>query len=268
MRPFENSGRLCGGGLFLFGRGRRLFGLALVLSLCLLLCPGCDGGVLTEVAPSEQDKEALYRLMREKMVKIQIERRGVRDARVLAAMRRVPRHWFVPPELQDRAYDDGALPIAEEQTISQPYIVGLMSELLALTAQSRVLEIGTGSGYQAAILGELAAEVYSIEILEPLATASAHLLKKQGYANVRVRCGDGSRGWPEAAPFDAIIVTAAPDHIPQPLVDQLREGGRLVIPVGNWDQELRLLIKKSEGVEEKRIIPVRFVPMTGEAKRR
>ena len=212
--------------------------------------------------------EERFGLMREKMVKIQIERRGIRDRRVLDALRRVERHRFVPPDLQERAYDDGALPIGEGQTISQPYIVSIMTELLKLGGDERVLEIGTGSGYQAAVLAELVSHVYTIEIVERLARQAEARLLALGYGNVTVRLGDGYRGWPEEAPFDAIIVTAAPDHVPQPLVDQLREGGRMVIPVGGGAQDLVLLVKEQGKIREEQIIPVRFVPMTGEAQHR
>ena len=166
--------------------------------------------------------------------------------------------------MRREAYDDHPLPIGEGQTISQPYIVAIMSELLQLTGGERVLEVGTGSGYQAAVLAELAKEVYSIEILEPLARRAAATLRELGYAGVVVRAGDGYLGWPEAAPFDAIIVTAAPDHIPQPLVDQLKIGGRLVIPVGEFYQELLQCVKTPQGLPCRSIIPVRFVPLTGE----
>jgi len=206
--------------------------------------------------------------MREKMVKTQVERRGIRDARVLAALRRVERHKFVPDGLRPRAYDDGALPIGEGQTISQPYIVAIMSELLELQPGHRVLEVGTGSGYQAAVLAELVLHVYTIEILEPLANQSRKRLSELGYTNITVRHGDGYQGWAGEAPFDAVIVTAAPDHVPQPLVDQLRVGGRMVVPVGRGTQDLVLLVKGADGVRRKTIIPVRFVPMTGEAQHR
>ena len=212
--------------------------------------------------------EERFDLMREKMIKIQIERRGIRDRRVLDALRRVERHRFVPPDLQERAYDDGALPIGEGQTISQPYIVAIMTELLKLGGNERVLEIGTGSGYQAAVLAELVSHVYTIEIVESLARQAEARLPALGYRNVTVRLGDGYKGWPEEAPFDAIIVTAAPDHVPQPLVDQLREGGRMVIPVGRGTQDLVLLVKEQGRIREEQIIPVRFVPMTGEAQQR
>ena len=189
--------------------------------------------------------------------------------KVLKAIEEVPRHEFVPPNMEARAYEDNPLPIGEEQTISQPYIVALMTELLGLKGGERVLEIGTGSGYQAAVLAEIAGQVYTIEILEPLATSAKKRLAGMGYKNITVRCGDGYKGWKEHAPFDAIIVTAAPDHVPQPLVDQLKPGGKMVIPVGNFLQELKVLTKKSDGtVVEKNVLPVRFVPMTGEAQKK
>jgi protein-L-isoaspartate(D-aspartate) O-methyltransferase len=208
--------------------------------------------------------EALFAALRDRMVAEQIQARDVADRRVLAAMRKVPRHRFVPAQFRAEAYDDHPLPIGEGQTISQPYIVGIMSELMQLTGGERVLEVGTGSGYQAAVLAELAKEVYSIEILGPLARRAAATLRELGYAGVVVRAGDGYLGWSEAAPFDAIIVTAAPDHIPQPLVDQLKIGGRLVIPVGGYYQELLQCVKTPQGLPCKSIIPVRFVPLTGE----
>jgi protein-L-isoaspartate(D-aspartate) O-methyltransferase len=205
---------------------------------------------------------------RERMVSEQIEARGVRDARVLAAMRRVPRHEFVPLQQRAYAYEDRPLPIGHGQTISQPYIVAVMSEALELDGSEKVLEIGTGSGYQAAVLAELAAEVYTIEIVAPLASRAASDLKRLGFEKLHVRAGDGYRGWPEAAPFDAIIVTAAPDHIPQPLVDQLAVGGRLVIPVGRMFQELVLITRDEQGVRHEDLLAVRFVPMVGEAEKK
>ncbi len=202
------------------------------------------------------------------MVADQIEGRGVMDARVLDAMRHVPRHRFVPPERAPAAYEDYPLPIGYGQTISQPYIVGYMSEQLRVTPKSKVLEIGTGSGYQAAVLAELGAEVYTIEILPQLAEHAGRTLTELGYRNVHVRAGDGYRGWPEAAPFDRIIVTAAPDHIPRPLVEQLAVGGRMVIPVGQGFQQMIVLTKTEGGVVEEKTIDVVFVPMTGEAERK
>jgi protein-L-isoaspartate(D-aspartate) O-methyltransferase len=204
---------------------------------------------------------------RREMVSHQIEARGVSDPRVLEAMRTVPRHRFVSSELQGRAYADHPLPIGLGQTISQPYIVAAMTELLQPEPTDRVLEIGTGSGYQAAILSRLVAHVYTIEILPDLAKRAAATLADLGYDNVTVSTGDGYRGIPDEAPFDGIIVTAAPAEIPQPLIDQLAVGGRLVIPVGSFFQELKLLEKSEQGVASRSIFPVRFVPMTGEAQR-
>jgi protein-L-isoaspartate(D-aspartate) O-methyltransferase len=240
--------------------------LALILELLLPLKPAhvVNGGAFSRPLPSPSDE---YEAAREQMVREQIEDRGVRDARVLAALRKVPRHLFVPPEERDEAYNDYPLAIGHAQTISQPYIVAYMTEALELKPHDRVLEIGTGSGYQAAILAELVAQVYSIEIVEALAKEAEARLRRLGYSNVQVRAGDGYRGWPEAAPFDAIIVTAAPGHIPQPLVDQLREGGRMVLPLGQWDQELVRLRRSREGILRESLLPVRFVPMTGEAEK-
>jgi protein-L-isoaspartate(D-aspartate) O-methyltransferase len=209
-------------------------------------------------------EEGRYSALRDRMVTEQIQGRDISDPRVLAALRKVPRHQFVPEQLRAAAYEDHPLPIGEGQTISQPYIVGIMSELMGLTGNERVLEVGTGSGYQAAVLAELAKEVYSVEILEPLARRAAATLRELGYAGIVVRAGDGYLGWPEAAPFDAIMVTAAPDHIPRPLIDQLKVGGRLVIPVGDFFQELLQCVKKPQGLECRSIIPVRFVPLTGD----
>ena len=193
--------------------------------------------------------------------------RGVTNARVLAVMGKVPRHEFVPASFQPQAYDDHPLPIGDGQTISQPFIVAFMTEQLDPKSADKVLEIGTGSGYQAAVLSELVSQVYTIEIVDPLARRAEADLKRLGYTNVLVRTGDGYKGWPEASPFDAIIVTCAPDHVPQPLVDQLKEGGRMIIPVGPaGDQELFVLQKKGGRVERRAILPVRFVPMTGEAQ--
>jgi protein-L-isoaspartate(D-aspartate) O-methyltransferase len=199
---------------------------------------------------------------RERMVKEQIAMRGVVDQRVLAALRKVPREEFVPADVRAESYTDGPLPIGYDQTVSQPYIVAFMTEKLRLQASDRVLEVGTGSGYQAAVLAELAGEVYSIEIVRPLATAAEAALQRLGYKNVHVKAGDGYKGWPEHAPFDAIIVTCAPTHVPQPLVEQLKEGGRMMIPVGErFAQELYLLEKKNGRVQESAVLPVRFVPM-------
>jgi protein-L-isoaspartate(D-aspartate) O-methyltransferase len=213
---------------------------------------------------SESNPKGDLKAMREKMVETQIKARGVKDPRVLSALLKVERHLFVPEEHLNSAYSDQPLPIGEGQTISQPYIVALMTELLELKGEEKVLEIGTGSGYQAAILGELAKEVYTIEIIESLASLAKKRLSEFGYQNIKVKAGDGYLGWPEAAPFDAIIITAAPDHIPKPLIEQLKEGGRMVVPVGTYTQELKKIIKRSGKIETTDIIPVVFVPMTGE----
>lgn len=237
-------------------------------SLCVSLIYGALIVAMIDPAVIRSEEsgtgETRFAELRDRMVAEQIRGRDVVDPRVLAAMRKVPRHRFVPDRLLPEAYDDHPLPIGEGQTISQPYIVGIMSELMQLRGGERVLEVGTGSGYQAAVLAELAKEVYTIEILAPLAQRAAATLRELGYDGVKVRAGDGYLGWPEAAPFDAIIVTAAPDHIPQPLVDQLKIGGRLVIPVGEYYQELLRCVKTPQGLLRESIIPVRFVPLTGE----
>jgi len=205
---------------------------------------------------------------RRRMVVEQIERRGVDDPAVLAALSRVPRHLFVPEDVRAGAYADTPLPIGHRQTISQPYIVALMSQLLALKPGDKVLEIGTGSGYQAAVLAELGADVYTIEIVAPLAEQAQRTFRDLGYGAIHARTGDGYQGWPEQAPFDAIIVTAAPPQIPQPLLVQLKTGGRMVLPVGEAWQDLLVLTKRADGSFDKRtVLPVRFVPMTGEAQR-
>jgi protein-L-isoaspartate(D-aspartate) O-methyltransferase len=216
----------------------------------------------------EKTQDEIYSERRERMVKTQIEARGVKDKLVLDALRKVPRHLFVAESLRDVAYTDGPLPIGEEQTISQPYIVALMTELLGLKGGEKVLEIGTGSGYQAAILAGIAKEVYTIEIICSLAETAEKRLKEMEYKNISVRCADGYQGWKEHAPFDGVIVTAAPDHIPQPLVDQLKVGGKLVIPVGDLFQELTVVTKTEKGIKKETNIPVRFVPMTGEAEKK
>jgi protein-L-isoaspartate(D-aspartate) O-methyltransferase len=223
------------------------------------LALGCS---LESAPPAEPD----YAAARRRMVDEQVRGfgRGITNARVLQAMLNVPRHEFVPEKVRRDAYEDYPLPIGYGQTISQPYIVAFMTEQLELKPGDRVLEIGTGSGYQAAVLGALVKEVYTIEIVEPLAERARADLKRLACTNVFVRAGDGHRGWPETAPFDAIIVTCAPEQVPQPLVDQLKEGGQMIIPVGPLhDQSLYLLRKTAGKVERRAVLPVRFVPMTG-----
>jgi len=234
--------------------------LALLPGLCTVLFGG-------SVSAAEIDYAAARTLMVEQQ--LASPRRGISDPAVLKAMAAVPRHEFVPEELQPYAYDDRPLPIGYAQTISQPYVVAFMTEKLQPKSSDRVLEIGTGSGYQAAVLSLLANEVYSIEIVEPLARRAASDLARLGYDNVKLRYGDGYKGWPEAAPFDAIIVTCAPDHVPKPLIDQLRDGGRMIIPVGErGDQMLYLLKKHGSTLQREAVLPVRFVPMTGATEQR
>ncbi len=231
--------------------------------LALILTAMAAVSLVGGAAPDEAARQR-----RHEMVERQIKERGIKDRRVLAALAEVPRHLFVPDNLRGRAYEDSALPIGSGQTISQPYIVALMTELLELSPGDRVLEIGTGSGYQAAVLSRTAAEVYTIEILPPLAEQARRLLADRGYTNVTVRAGDGYQGWPEKAPFDAILVTAAPPSVPQPLLDQLAVGGRLVLPVGTQLQDLLVYTRRRDGTfDQQKVLPVRFVPMTGEAQR-
>jgi protein-L-isoaspartate(D-aspartate) O-methyltransferase len=223
---------------------------------------------LTAAALAVTSVEAAdFRADRERMVREQIESRGITNAQVLAAMRQVPRHEFVPEQWIDAAYEDHPLPIGYGQTISQPYIVALMSELLQPARGAKILEVGTGSGYQAAILAEMGAEVWSIEILEPLAKEAAVRLKRVGYDKVHVKRGDGYLGWPEQAPFEGIIVTAGAGQIPPPLVGQLKPGGRMVIPVGeeHAEQSLLLVEKALDGkISTHNVAPVLFVPLTRE----
>jgi protein-L-isoaspartate(D-aspartate) O-methyltransferase len=243
--------------------------LKLLIALILVFHGGCSmnraAGQKGQAGTVAFETDEFGR-QRERMVREQLRARDITDERVISAMLKVPRHEFVPPEVAGLAYQDGALPLKLGQTISQPYIVAYMTQLLELHGTERVLEIGTGSGYQAAVLAEVAAEVYTIEILPELSKEAATVLNKLGYRDIHLRVGDGYAGWPEHAPFDRIIVTAAPEDIPQPLIDQLKEGGRLVIPVGSLNQELIVVEKGKSGITRRSSIPVRFVPMTGKAQ--
>jgi protein-L-isoaspartate(D-aspartate) O-methyltransferase len=244
---------------------------AYVLLLGMLGCSfpsGQIGGseLSSSRSPEDSAESPATRDARERMVQEQIVARGIQDARVLEALRKVPRHRFVSPEMRAHAYEDTALPIGLGQTISQPYVVAFMTEALELKPQDRVLEIGTGSGYQAAVLSLLVREVCSMEIVERLGKEAETRLREMGYSNVRVRIGNGYRGWPEAAPFDAIIVTAAPASLPPALVEQLRVGGRMVVPVGRFEQDLIRIRRTSKGLEQENLLPVRFVPMVGETE--
>jgi len=214
-----------------------------------------------------QDGESSYPLQREQMVNTQLVKRGIKDKNVLHAMRKVKRHLFVPFSKRKYSYVDSPLPIDENQTISQPYIVALMTEYLMPKKEHKLLEIGTGSGYQAAVLAELVKSVYTIEIIEKLGKQSKVLLTELGYTNIHFKIGDGYKGWKEHAPYDGIIVTAAPDHIPESLLHQLKDGGRMVIPVGKRYQNLLLITKHGEKIFKEEILPVRFVPMTGVAEK-
>ena len=232
--------------------------------------PACETAASTAVAATTTTtgSEDKYAAKRAKMVETQLVRRGIANERVLDAMRRVPRQEFVPDAMKPSAYADRPLPIGHSVTISQPYIVALMTQLARVEKGDRVLDVGTGSGYQAAVLGELGAEVYGIEIIEPLAERAAEVLKRLGYDNVTVRAGDGYAGWPEHAPFDAVILAAAPERVPEPLKQQLEVGGRLVLPVGEaFDQKLVVITRTRTGFDEQEVLPVAFVPMTGEAQR-
>jgi protein-L-isoaspartate(D-aspartate) O-methyltransferase len=228
----------------------------------LLLCFFCAS--CTDAKPPASTDLAAQR---QAMVETQIAARGISDPATLEAMRTVPRHEFLPMRLRDEAYMDYPLPIGHGQTISQPYIVAFMTDVIRPQPGEKILEIGAGSGYQAAILAQMGAEVYTIEIVEPLAEMARQTLERLGYKNARVKHGDGYRGWPEHAPFDAIVVTCAPDKIPPDLLAQLKDGGRMIIPVGGgMNQELVLLRKEGDKIEKQSVLPVRFVPMTGEAQ--
>ncbi len=234
------------------------------LLLCFLFLSAC-GSPSVSGNPMTQEE---FAQQREQMVETQLKSRDIQSERVLEAMKKVPRHLFMPESVRQYAYIDSPVPIGQEQTISQPYIVGLMTQTVDPKPGDRALEVGTGSGYQAAVLGELVQEVYTIEIILDLAERASKTLSELGYDNVEVRQGDGYQGWPEKAPFDIILVTAAPEIIPQPLIDQLAEGGRLVVPVGPQGeiQTLTLVTKEKGEVQRTHLTGVRFVPMTGEVQ--
>lgn len=245
------------------------FGLAttaLLMCCFLLMCLPTNAVELSSDAsglqrPKSNSATEQFELQRRQMVEYQLRDRGIENERVLAAMSQVPRHQFVDSSWKDLAYSDRPLPIGHNQTISQPYIVAYMSEAAEISPNDKVLEIGTGCGYQAAVLGELAREVYSIEVIPQLADSARQILSKLNYQNIEVKAGDGYQGWAEHAPYNAIIVTAAPKQIPQPLIDQLAINGKLVIPVGTWDQEIVVLTKTKDKIVTKKTIPVLFVPM-------
>ncbi|TPV96116.1 MAG: protein-L-isoaspartate(D-aspartate) O-methyltransferase [Myxococcales bacterium FL481] len=243
----------------------------LVLAPWLGAVTSCGTGADSKVQPQQHPPQARREgderqaRARQQMVDVQLAARDIRDERVLAAMRDVPRDRFVPEPYRRHAHEDRPLPIGHDVTISQPYIVALMTQLLELPAHARVLEIGTGSGYQAAVLATFTRHVYSVEIIEPLATSARERLAALGFDNVTVRHGDGYAGWPEHAPFDGIIVTAAPAEIPPPLIEQLAVGGKLVVPVGTMEQNLRVVTRHERGHVTRDVAPVRFVPMTGRA---
>jgi protein-L-isoaspartate(D-aspartate) O-methyltransferase len=248
----------------------RFSSLAVLTCLSSLTAFGCASEPRSQSsAAAAQNSTAVrdtFAVQRDAMVDEQIRARGIEAPAVLNAMRKVPRHQFVPPAVRHMAYNDHPLPIGSGQTISQPYIVAYMTEAAEISPREKVLEIGTGSGYQAAILGEVAREVYTIEIIPELAERARNTLAELGYANVHAKAGNGYLGWPEHAPFDAILVTAAPDQVPQALVDQLALGGRMVVPVGDIVQDMMIIERTRNGVIERRTIPVRFVPMTGKPR--
>jgi protein-L-isoaspartate(D-aspartate) O-methyltransferase len=244
------------------------FVLPILILPIFTLISGCNSSH-EGISPETDAKEGIdpFKRPREEMVDTQIKARGIKDPLILKAMSKVERHLFVSKNLWGSAYNDYPLPIGHEQTISQPYIVALMTELMELTGKEKVLEVGTGSGYQAAILAEIVQEVFTIEIVEDLALSAKERLNRLGYNNIHVKAGDGYQGWPDEAPFDAMIVTAAPDHIPKPLIDQLKMNGLMVLPIGSHFQDLYRIRKTRKGIVKERIAPVRFVPMTGEAER-
>lgn len=212
--------------------------------------------------------EAEYAAKRLRMVNTQIVRRGIRDRRVIEAMREVPRHLFVPERFRFMAYDDSPVPIGFEQTISQPYIVAYMLQSLKLTGVEKVLEIGTGSGYQSAVLARLCEKLYTVEIIQEFATRAEALIEQLGLSSIKIRCSDGYLGWPKAGPFDRVVVSAAPGQVPNPLVEQLKPGGRMILPLGDFDQHLLLIHKTATNkIFRRQLVPVKFVPMTGLAEK-
>lgn len=240
---------------------QKTFYYLLMVHVLFMNCSGTTRETDMPGKGNQPDSTTWWKSRADKMVESQIVRRGVRDADVIRVMKNTPRHKFIPAHLRDQAYNDNPLPIGSGQTISQPYIVALMTESLKLTGIEKVLEIGTGSGYQAAVLSPLVDTCYSIEVVKDLAREAAEKLDVLNYDNIVVKWGDGYRGWPEHAPFDRIIITAAPENIPEELVEQLAIGGRMVLPVGSHFQELILITKTKQGIHRKDIIPVRFVPM-------
>jgi len=233
-------------------------------NLCLLLLAVVNLIFLPLTVTAEDS----FTLARQRMVaELASGAHGITNARVLAAMGKVPRHEFVPVNVRSQAYQQRPLPIGHRQPISEPYVVAFMTEKLEPQPADRVLEIGTGSGYQAAVLAELTAQVYTIEIIQDLADRAASTLQRLNYTNVFKRAGDGYKGWPEAAPFDAIIVTCSPEKVPQPLIDQLKEGGRMIIPVGPFSKQELVLLHKHDGrLDRQGVLPIHFVPMTGQAQ--
>lgn len=232
------------------------------------VCVVVTWGLLPARAYDEpKESTDFYAAARNKMVERHLAERGIKDKRVLEAFRTVPRHRFLPPDTRRLAYEDESIPIGEGQTITPPFDVAFMTEVLAPKPTDRIYEVGTGSGYQAAILSQLVRDVYSVEIHKPLSERATKLLRELGYKNVHTRAGDGYAGWPEAAPFDGVIVTCAPQNVPQPLVDQLKEGGRMVIPLGDrFNQTVWLMVKKDGKLEGRPLRPTLFVPMTGKAQ--
>lgn len=238
---------------------------ALLFVVVLFSLNSCTHSSLSEQIAVEQKAAQDFEQQRRNLI-VQLQSQGINSKTVLDAMLKVPRHEFVPSSQRHMAYQNRPLPIGHDQTISQPFIVGYMTEAASVAPGEKVLEIGTGSGYQAAVLAELAREVYTIEIIPELAEGARSVLRELGYKNVQVKTGNGYEGWPEHAPFDAIVVTAAPDEVPQALVNQLALRGKMVIPVGSTFQEMVIITRDESGVVERRTIPVRFVPMTGKPK--